>query len=149
IDVSGFPVGLTAQVNYLPTIVQVQVVAAALHTADFDHDGDVDTTDYLIWKGAFGLNALGDANGDGKSDSADYTIWRDQLTTSQGGAGADGSKQDLHGPPDPATLYLAFRGLPAACGRAFRRTTPANRRWPDCLAVKTAPTLRPGSSRQT
>ncbi len=73
-DVSGVPAGLTFHVNYLSNAVQLQVVNSVFNSADFDHDGDVDQTDYLIWRGAFNLNQLGDANGDGKSDAADYTI---------------------------------------------------------------------------
>lgn len=86
-DIQGFPAGLTVKVNYLPTIVQLEVVNREFFAADFDEDGDVDPTDYAIWKGAFGLNQLGDANGDNISDAADYTIWRDQLGSVSGGAG--------------------------------------------------------------
>ena len=64
IDVSGMPAGLTFHVNYTATTVQLQVVNKALFSADFDDDGDVDSTDYAIWRHAFGLNQLGDANGD-------------------------------------------------------------------------------------
>ena len=45
----------------------------------FIDDGDVDMTDYAIWKNAYKLNQLGDANGDNISDAADFTIWRDEF----------------------------------------------------------------------
>jgi hypothetical protein len=65
------------------------VVNKTFFEADFDEDGDVDLSDYVMWKNAFGLNQLGDANGDDISDAADYTVWRDQLgSVSGGGAGS-------------------------------------------------------------
>ncbi|HMO83997.1 MAG TPA: hypothetical protein PKC18_03655 [Lacipirellulaceae bacterium] len=33
--------------------------------ADFNNDGKVDGEDLEVWEGAFGENALADANGDG------------------------------------------------------------------------------------
>jgi hypothetical protein len=87
-DVSGMPAGLAFHVNYLGNAVQLEVVTKELFAADFDDDGDVDLTDYAIWKNAFNLNQLGDANGDNISDASDYTIWRDQLGSVSGGAGA-------------------------------------------------------------
>ena len=44
--------------------MQLEVVNKEFFAADFDDDGDVDLTDYAIWKGAFNLNQLGDATGD-------------------------------------------------------------------------------------
>jgi hypothetical protein len=75
--------------------------------ADFDDDGDVDLTDYAIWKGAFGLNQLGDATGDNISDAADYTVWRDTFGSVSGGGGA-GAFADLGitSVPEPRTLVL-------------------------------------------
>jgi hypothetical protein len=78
-DVSGMPAGLTFHVNYLPTSVQLQVVAKPVFSADFDDDGDVDSTDLAIWTHAFHLNQLGDADGDNDSDGADFLIWQRQL----------------------------------------------------------------------
>ncbi len=84
VDVSGMPAGLTFHINYLPNAVQLQVVSTPFFSADFDHDGDVDLTDYNIWRGAFGLNQLGDANGDNKSDASDYVLWRKQFGSHPG-----------------------------------------------------------------
>jgi hypothetical protein len=76
VDVSGMPAGLTFHVNYTPTLVQLQVVSAQSFAADFDDDGDVDSTDLAIWTHAFHLNQLGDADGDNDSDGADFLIWQ-------------------------------------------------------------------------
>lgn len=54
--------------------------------ADFAGDGDVDGDDLSIWKGAYGKNALGDANGDGDSDGRDFLAWQRQFTGSGGTA---------------------------------------------------------------
>ena len=52
-------------------------------SADFDHDDDVDGTDFLILQVGLGLtmevdNTNGDANGDGLVDDADLSIWENQ-----------------------------------------------------------------------
>jgi hypothetical protein len=110
VDVSGMPAGLTFHINYLPTLVQLQVVNKPLFDADFDDDGDVDMTDYQIWRHAFQLNQLGDATGDNISDARDYVIWRKQFGSHPGaGSAADG----LGGAsvPEPATIGLLAIGI--------------------------------------
>ncbi len=105
IDVSGMPAGLTFHINYLPTLVQLQVVSTPFFSADFDHDGDVDNTDYNIWRGAFNLNQLGDANGDNLSDARDYVLWRNQFG-SHAGAGAGAGVASAV--PEPGTALLVL-----------------------------------------
>ena len=66
---------------------------ATTHIAgDYDNDGDVDTSDYNIWRSTLGLvasTAPADASGNGIVDAADYVIWRKKLGASLGsGAGA-------------------------------------------------------------
>ena len=95
-DISGMPAGLAFHINYLANAVQLEVVNKDFFEADFDDDGDVDQTDYAIWKGAFNLNQLGDATGDNDSDAADYTVWRDQLGSVSGsgsGSGFDSARR--------------------------------------------------------
>jgi hypothetical protein len=45
---------------------------------DFDRLGTVDTSDYNVWKGAFGsiTNLAADGNRNGVVDAADYVVWR-------------------------------------------------------------------------
>jgi hypothetical protein len=117
-DVSGMPDGLAFSVNYLANAVQLEVVNEEFFEADFDNDGDVDLTDYAIWKGAFNLNQLGDATGDNDSDAADYTVWRDQLGSVSGwGPGAGGL--GFGAVPEPGTLGLVLIGMAGGC--YFRR----------------------------
>lgn len=105
-DVSGMPAGLAFRLNYLANAVQLEVVTKPIYAADFDDDGDVDLTDYNIWKGAFGLNQLGDANGDNISDASDYTIWRDTNGSVPGAAVVNAAAV-----PEPAAWVILALGL--------------------------------------
>ncbi len=58
-----------------------QQVDPAVFDADFEHDGDVDGNDFLIWQRNFGVgmgHAEGDADFDLDVDGDDLAIWRDQ-----------------------------------------------------------------------
>jgi hypothetical protein len=60
-------------------------------SADFDGNGAVDGSDFLLWQRGLGtmpaLPQHGDANGDGVSNAADLDVWRAQFgTESAGGA---------------------------------------------------------------
>ena len=105
-DISGMPAGLTFHINYLPNAVQLQVVNKPIFQADFDDDGDVDMTDYQIWRHAFSLNQLGDANGDNQSDAADYVIWRKQFG-SHAGAGSGRGRLEGANVPEPGQLVCS------------------------------------------
>ena len=58
-DISGMPNGLTFHINYLSNAVQLLVVNKPIFQADFDDDGDVDMTDYEIWRHAFQSQSTG------------------------------------------------------------------------------------------
>ena len=78
---------------------------AALLEADFNQDGRVDGTDFLIWQQNFGTPSGatmndGDANGDGTVDGQDFLIWQTQFG-SPAGSGASPSAV-----PEPAALIL-------------------------------------------
>lgn len=111
IDYQDLPAGKSFHVDYLANAVRLTVVSKPTLSADFDHDGDVDTTDYGIWRGAFGLNQLGDANGDNASNAADYILWRKQLGSVPGaGATVDGVIATV---PEPTGIAIF------ACGVVF------------------------------
>jgi hypothetical protein len=99
-DVSGMPAGLAFKINYLPNAVQLQVVNKPIFSADFDDDGDVDPTDLQIWKGAYHLNQLGDADGDNDSDGADFLLWQRQ-------AGSHPVVAATQAVPEPSAAALA------------------------------------------
>jgi hypothetical protein len=82
--------------------------------ADFNVDTAVNSADLGIWKGAFELDVLGDADGDLDTDGNDFLIWQQQLGPTIVAAGV----------PEPATLWLAACGV---AGAAVRRRTFASR----------------------
>ncbi|MBN1851573.1 MAG: hypothetical protein JW829_02580, partial [Pirellulales bacterium] len=47
--------------------------------ADFDNDGDVDGSDFVIWQNSFGVDDGGDANGDGCTDKKDLLRWQGEF----------------------------------------------------------------------
>lgn len=116
VDVSGMPVGLAFHVEYLANAVQLQVVNKPIFSADFDDDGDVDSTDLSIWKGAYDLNQLGDADGDNDSDGADFLLWQQQFGSAPAVAVAQPAAAAV---PEPSTAVLL---LAAMAGVGWRRS---------------------------
>jgi hypothetical protein len=69
---------------------------------DYNHDGNVDSQDYNVWRADFGstANLAADGNANAAVDAADYTIWRDHLGTTVTGSAAQS------GVPEPTTSSL-------------------------------------------
>jgi hypothetical protein len=67
--------------------------------ADFNEDSSVNSADLAMWRGAFGLNANGDADGDNDSDGRDFLIWQRNF----GATSASGTLATI---PEPTTLTL-------------------------------------------
>ncbi len=81
-------------------------VLPLIENADFDDDGDVDGSDYLIWQRGFDSGTTqpeGDANNTNTVDGEDLAIWRNQygVVTELGGA---------TNIPEPNTLLLVLLG---------------------------------------
>lgn len=111
VDVSGMPAGLAFHLNYLSNAVQLQVVNKPILSADFDEDGDVDSTDLSIWDNAFDLNQLGDADGDNDSDGADFLLWQRQFGSVPAVAAAQPAAGVVPEPSGALLLLLAAMGL--------------------------------------
>jgi len=64
----------------LSSSTQTSTPAPILKPADANNDGQVNDTDYSIWKSNYGQTVSGPSNGDfnnnGKVDGVDYVIWR-------------------------------------------------------------------------
>ncbi len=91
--------------------------AAPVEDADFDNNGVVDGTDFLIWQRGFGItsgasNGQGDANGNGAVDAVDLNLWKVKF----GGPPAVAAGGAV---PEPGTGLLMLGGALAAS--RFRR----------------------------
>ncbi|MFO0788564.1 MAG: fibronectin type III domain-containing protein [Pirellulales bacterium] len=88
-------------------------VAAPTPNADFNSDGAVDLSDYIIWRKNNGLAsgatpAQGDANNDGAVNANDYAVWRSQFgTLTASGANAAAASAALPTPGETAQLSEA------------------------------------------
>jgi hypothetical protein len=89
----------------------------SFNPADFNHSGSVNSADLAVWKGAYGANLNGNADGDSDTDGNDFLIWQRQL-------GAASSVTAAASIPEPATAALLFFGatVQATWLRAFRRS---------------------------
>jgi hypothetical protein len=75
--------------------------------SDFNNSTAVDGADLTIWKGAYGTNANGDADGDGDSDGNDLMIWQRQVGQS---AGPGDSWDESGGNTDNLLVELFLNG---------------------------------------
>ena len=115
------PAGLAFHINYLANAVQLQVVNKPIFSADFDDDGDVDPTDLAIWKGAFDLNQLGDADGDNDSDGNDFLLWQQQFGSAPAVAVAQPAAAAV---PEPSAAVMMLSLLALSALRAQHRRAP-------------------------
>jgi hypothetical protein len=91
------------------------VAAASPYPAgDYDHNGRVESADFMHWKNLYGStrDPSADGNYNGVVDSADYIVWRNHL-------GSAGAKTVVVGPtvPEPASLTMTIAGLIAMLWR--------------------------------
>lgn len=71
---------------------------------DFNGDGQVDGSDYAVWRRHLGKNtSIADGNGDGRVTIADYQTWRENYGLGLGQTGLSAQTSPL---PAPATLGL-------------------------------------------
>jgi hypothetical protein len=61
----------------------VEATFSTIGAGDYDHDGTVNGSDYLVWRSNFGKSMApgtsADGTGDGMVDAADYLLWRKNL----------------------------------------------------------------------
>jgi hypothetical protein len=86
--------------------------------ADFDEDLDVDGTDLIEWRQAFGPSALADADDDEVTNGNDFLIWQQQL-------GLSVLPSASSSVPEPNGLIIG--GVLAGTFIAFRRTWKSQR----------------------
>jgi hypothetical protein len=84
---------------------------------DYDSDGDVDSTDYGIWRSHYGSTfAAADGNENGTVDAADYIIWVKNFSGPLGAGSADLSASTSV--PEPAAAILGLLGATFLCVRS-------------------------------
>ncbi len=94
--------GLAWSISYNPTNVQLSVVQAL--AGDYNVDGTVDASDYVVWR----------KNG---GTPQEYNAWRTNFGATTAGAaavarsGATGSARANTAIPEPATVWFALAGL--------------------------------------
>ena len=88
--------------------------------SDYNGDGQVNATDYDVWRAAFGTNNLAaDGNRDGIVDAADYVTWRKHLPTSEQNTSA-AFATNIPEPGVSASVAIAL----AALAVSYRRRAP-------------------------
>lgn len=105
--------GLMLNLAYSPTAVTLAVGGIL---GDFNHNGAVDSADFVLWRrtlGQTGSALAADANNSGTIDHGDYSIWRANFGQT-GAAGASATAPV----PEPASLTIAIM---AACLTSIRR----------------------------
>lgn len=105
-DLPQLPLGDVWNISKTTTAYTLKIVYA-----DFDHDGKVDTSDYILWRNTRNTTVTpgsgADADGNGFIDDADYAIWRANFGNVQGTQSGSGSSLDSSGVPEPGTCTLA------------------------------------------
>jgi hypothetical protein len=94
---------------------------------DYDRNGVVGQSDYVLWRSTFGTRTGGDlradGNGNGRVDAADFVRWRKALSQTGAGLDADGHGDNFaaaHAVPEPATWLLACLASCWFCRCAIR-----------------------------
>ena len=121
VDVDMNAPGLALRVNYLPTLVQLEVVDTL--PGDYNGNGIVDAADYTVWRDTLGASvaSFAGADGDGSAvvNQLDYDLWKSRFGDTNG-AGAAAAV------PEPTTIFIlagllvavaAGRRHPAICVR--------------------------------
>ncbi len=104
----------------------LSVESATEGNADYDDDGDVDGTDFLIWQRTLGSETELAADGDqsGKVDAADLALWKIPF-------GASATTTGVGAVPEPAGTTMALGAALALFAFSRRLVTgcsPTNRR---------------------
>ena len=92
------------------------MAAAPVLAGDYDGNGIVDASDYIVWRSTLGTtvpaHSGADGDGDGMIGAGDYQIWSGNFGATSPGSGAGAFS--LKAVPEPSTLALALFGFVAA-----------------------------------
>jgi hypothetical protein len=101
--------------------------AAPNPTGDYNGNGVVDASDYVVWRNTLGqsISPAGsgaDGNANGTIDSGDYAFWRGKFGNAAPGSGSGLADTQV---PEPATVMLEVCGLAFALLTTRQRSTIA------------------------
>jgi hypothetical protein len=105
VQLPSLPPNLGWKLTYGITDVVLQVVLAG----DYNGDGAVDSSDYVVWKklhGESGANLAADSDADGDVDSTDYNTWRQHY-----GQMAGSGQAQHQGAPEPTSVAMVILTL--------------------------------------
>lgn len=114
--------GLYLNLAYAPTAVTISVAGLL---GDFNHNGTVDSADFVLWRktlGQAGSALAADANNSGTIDQGDYNIWRANF--GQNAVIGSGSSVPPSAVPEPSSIMLLAAAL-SLIPRRSRLSAPA------------------------
>jgi glucose/arabinose dehydrogenase len=98
-------------ITYLNSGEVFRIATDQLLAGDYDADGDVDASDYGVWRSTFGSsigNPAADGSGNGVVDASDYVVWRKNLGASvHTSAGASAASEV----PEPSLTLFLFQWM--------------------------------------
>ena len=105
--------GANWQLRYNPNSVVLQVALVG----DYNFNGIVDASDYVVWRkslGQVGVGLLADGNRNGQIDTGDYSVWRSHVGQIPGSGSGSGINANA-AVPEPATLALLILAAAGVC----------------------------------
>ena len=122
---NGFVLTGAAASSFSLIVGSTSVILQAIGlTGDYNNNGVVDASDYVLWRNSAGLTGPGlaaDGNHNNQIDSGDYDVWRSHFGQTSGSGASVGSNAAV---PEPNSLSVALVAMMAFVGqrRAARRT---------------------------
>jgi hypothetical protein len=98
-----------------------------MSAGDFNRDGKVDGSDYVLWKNTYGstLALAADGNGNQIVDAADYTVWRNSIPVAASAGSADGNA--VNSVPEPSACGLILFAVLASYSTFHRLAMSSSR----------------------
>ena len=119
----ALPAGLVWDNSQLLSDGILQIVAGL--SGDYNDDGQVDATDYILWRKSYGQAGAGlsaDGNGDLHVNDADYAVWKANFGASLSGNSASIATTGAIPEPSSAALVALLLGT-AIVTQARRRNS--------------------------
>ncbi|HVT28467.1 MAG TPA: dockerin type I domain-containing protein, partial [Lacipirellulaceae bacterium] len=93
--------------------ISATAISMSLDYADYNHNGVVDASDYVVWRKMLNTSVTNhtgaDGDGDGHITMADFTYWKSHLGDTSGGSpGAGAGSLASFNVPEPASGWMAI-----------------------------------------